>query len=126
AEKMREEAFRTVGRHSASKEEREAAQRRQREAERELELLRNESTRWEESDFYPYRYLAAEGFLPGYNFPRLPVRALVTVNDRSRSVDRPRFLGLTEFGPLNTIYHEGRRHQVTGFVFPPGNPEELL
>ena len=29
----------------------------------------------EESDFYPYRYLASEGFLPGYNFPALPVRA---------------------------------------------------
>ncbi|MBC7152895.1 MAG: DEAD/DEAH box helicase, partial [Rhizobium sp.] len=29
------------------------------------------------SDFYSYRYLATEGFLPGYNFPRLPVYAFV-------------------------------------------------
>ena len=29
------------------------------------------------SDFYTYRYLAAEGFLPGYNFPRLPLMAFV-------------------------------------------------
>ena len=29
------------------------------------------------SDFYSYRYLATEGFLPGYNFPRLPLYAFV-------------------------------------------------
>lgn len=28
----------------------------------------------EEGDFYPYRYLASEELLPGYNFPALPVR----------------------------------------------------
>ena len=26
-----------------------------------------------EGDFYSYRYFASEGFLPGYNFPRLPL-----------------------------------------------------
>src|SRR3546814_6043775 len=29
------------------------------------------------SDFFTYRYLATEGFLPGYNFPRLPLYAYV-------------------------------------------------
>jgi len=29
-----------------------------------------------QSDFYTYRYFASEGFLPGYSFPRLPLRAL--------------------------------------------------
>ena len=29
------------------------------------------------ADFYTYRYLATEGFLPGYNFPRLPLYAYV-------------------------------------------------
>lgn len=29
------------------------------------------------SDFYTYRYLATEGFLPGYNFPRLPLYAFI-------------------------------------------------
>ena len=28
------------------------------------------------ADFNPYRYLASEGFLPGYSFPRLPHRRL--------------------------------------------------
>ena len=29
------------------------------------------------SDFYTYRYLASQGFLPGYNFPRLPLMAWI-------------------------------------------------
>src|SRR5208337_1870534 len=29
------------------------------------------------TDFFSYRYLATEGFLPGYNFPRLPVYAFI-------------------------------------------------
>ena len=30
-----------------------------------------------QSDFYSYRYLASEGFLPGYSFPRLPLAAYI-------------------------------------------------
>ena len=30
-----------------------------------------------QSDFYSYRYFASEGFLPGYNFPRLPLSAFI-------------------------------------------------
>ncbi|MEK8170890.1 hypothetical protein NKH77_19030 [Streptomyces sp. M19] len=29
------------------------------------------------SDFFPYRYFASEGFLPGYSFPRLPLAAYI-------------------------------------------------
>jgi hypothetical protein len=29
------------------------------------------------ADFYSYRYFASEGFLPGYNFPRLPLSAFL-------------------------------------------------
>jgi hypothetical protein len=29
------------------------------------------------SDFETYRYLAEQGFLPGYNFPRLPLMAFI-------------------------------------------------
>ena len=38
-------------------------------------LLGTQSGR--DNDFYIYRYLATEGFLPGYNFPRLPLMAYV-------------------------------------------------
>lgn len=85
----------------------------------EKSLLLNESS-YGDSDFYPYRYMATQGFLPGYNFPRLPVRTLVERRSSTDSdaIDRPRFLGLTEFGPLNTLYHEGRKHQVNEVVLP--------
>src|SRR5690606_396138 len=43
---------------------------------KQIELLRNQNNRefGGESEFYVFRYLASEGFLPGYNFTRLPVR----------------------------------------------------
>jgi hypothetical protein len=102
---------------TGSKTDREAAQRRLQEAGRERTLLLNEGS-FEESDFYPYRYLAAAGFLPGYNFPRLPIRALVRSGNDTHSIDRSRFLGLTEFGPRNVLYHEGRKHRVHSVVVP--------
>ena len=72
------------------------------------------------SDFYTYRYLASAGFLPGYNFPRLPLMAWIpssgrkTQNNEERGamIARPRFLGISEFGPNSLIYHEGRTYQV--------------
>ncbi|MCY4080256.1 MAG: DEAD/DEAH box helicase [Caldilineaceae bacterium] len=68
------------------------------------------------SDFYTYRYLAAEGFLPGYNFPRLPLMAFIPGRRervaRDSFLSRPRFLGLSEFGPQSFIYHEGSAYRV--------------
>ena len=122
---MRDEARKQIDAPQATRQERDEAEQRELEARRQLALLRNDTTRYEESDFYPYRHLATEGFLPGYNFPRLPVRALLSVRDQARSLDRPRFLGLQEFGPHNVIYHEGRRHQVVGVVMPPGGFDEV-
>ncbi|MYD52952.1 MAG: DEAD/DEAH box helicase [Chloroflexi bacterium] len=107
------------------RDQRREAVRRRDEAERELQLLRNEST-YEESDFYSYRYLAGEGFLPGYNFPRLPVRAFVSHRDRTYSISRPRPIGLSEFGPSNTIYYEGQKHRVRGVSIPAGGIEQVL
>jgi hypothetical protein len=99
------------------------ARRREEEALRQLNLLRQISTHKEESDFYPYRYLASEGFLPGYNFPALPVRAWVPRED-GEFVSRPRFLALREFGPNNILYHEGAKWEVVNFQSPPGGLEE--
>ena len=69
------------------------------------------------SDFYTYRYLASQGFLPGYNFPRLPLMAFIPGRPkrkvaRDSFLSRPRFLGLTEFGPQSIIYHEGSTYRV--------------
>ena len=44
------------------------------------------------SDFYTYRYLATEGFLPGYNFPRLPLYAFVPARGEGRLVPAARAL----------------------------------
>jgi hypothetical protein len=38
-------------------------------------MLLERSDQSASSDFYTYRYLATEGSLPGYNFPRLPLYA---------------------------------------------------
>lgn len=105
--------------------ERKAAEQQEREALREIDLLLSRGDD-NESDFYPYRYLANEGFLPGYNFPRLPLRALLSVRDSSQSIDRPRFLGLAEFGPQNVIYHEGRKNRVTACILPAGGLDNRL
>ena len=67
------------------------------------------------SDFYTYRYLAAQGFLPGYNFPRLPLMSFIPGRKRTARdslLSRPRFLGLSEFGPQSIIYHEGSTYRV--------------
>ena len=82
------------------------------------------------SDFNPYRYLASEGFLPGYSFPRLPLAAYVpTTGRRSGEGDylqRPRFLAIREFGPGALIYHEGARYQVTRIQLPPDGAGDVV
>jgi len=64
------------------------------------------------SEFYPYRYLAAEGFLPGYNFTRLPIRTFIPIGDGGEYISRPRFIALREFGPGNIIYHNGGKYRI--------------
>ena len=93
--------------------------RSQDQATRQLDLLRNDmfGSRTELSEFYPYRYLASEGFLPGYNFTRLPLRIFLPTGDSSGEfISRPRSIALREFGPLNIIYHNGRKYRVSQLV----------
>ncbi|MCC5842255.1 MAG: hypothetical protein JJT96_19220, partial [Opitutales bacterium] len=89
-------------------------------AQRQIDLLRNNPGKGrhrELTEFYPYRYFAAEGFLPGYNFYRLPVRNFVqTDNDSGEFISRPRPIALREFGPGNLIYHKGRKYQIAQMV----------
>lgn len=88
-------------------------------ATRQLDLLRNDLSgkSSELSEFYPYRYLASEGFLPGYNFTRLPLRVFLPTSDLSGEfISRPRTIALREFGPQNIIYHNGRKYRVCQLV----------
>lgn len=93
--------------------------RHQDQATRQLDLLRNDLTgrSSELSEFYPYRYLASEGFLPGYNFTRLPLRVFLPTGDsQGEFVSRPRSIALREFGPENIIYHNGRKYQICQLI----------
>ena len=126
AVKQRDESRRVVDNPSANKKDREEAGRSEDEAKRQIDLLLNRSDESAESDFYPYRYLASEGFLPGYNFPRLPIRAVVSVGERHHVIQRSRFLALAEFGPRNVIYHEGRKYRMASCFLPPGGVEGRL
>ena len=78
-------------------------------------LLENQSENKKNStlsEFYTFRYLASEGFLPGYNFTRLPIRVFLGGKDKNESISRARFIGLKEFGPNNLIYHNGGKYKV--------------
>lgn len=107
-----------------TREDQDRARARQDEARRQLNLLRQVDVAREESDFYPYRYLASEGFLPGYNFPALPIRAWVPRGSVGEYIARPRFLAIREFAPQNFLYHEGDQWESVAFQTPPGGLEE--
>ena len=116
ATSMQMERAEKIMRHGAAAEkERNEAKRRHDEAFIQRKLLLDERSSMN-SDFYTYRYLASEGFLAGYNFPRLPLMAYIPARKgsvgRDSFLSRPRFLGLTEFGPQSLIYHEGSTYVV--------------
>ena len=104
-------------------EDQKKAKDKQNEARHQLNLLLQIDVAPEESDFYPYRYLASEGFLPGYNFPALPIRAWVPRGE-GEFISRPRFLAIREFAPNNIVYHEGAKWEVVAFQSPPGGLDE--
>jgi superfamily II DNA/RNA helicase len=98
--------------------ERESAGYRYNSARRQLNALLKSGSSFN-SDFYTYRYLASQGFLPGYNFPRLPLMAWIEPRtngsgkaNEGTMISRPRFLAISEFGPRALIYHEGRMFRV--------------
>lgn len=114
---------------------RKQAERLRREAVGQLDLLR-QTDEIMQSDFYSYRYFASEGFLPGYNFPRLPLAAYIPGrrdrkannrrDDGDEYVQRPRFLAISEFGPGSIIYHEGARYKVAKAILPVSREDGTL
>lgn len=81
-----------------------------------VDLLENDSKSLygQRSEFYIFRYLASEGFIPGYNFTRLPIRTFVgwKYQDQGEYISRPKFVALREFGPNNIIYHDGNKYRI--------------
>ncbi|UAK32349.1 DEAD/DEAH box helicase [Nocardia asteroides] len=114
------DVLKTIGASEADKRQ---ARGRISEARAALDLLRGQVDDIAQGDFYPYRYFASEGFLPGYSFPRLPLAAFIPAERRTRNgqgdyVQRPRFLAISEFGPGAFIYHEGARYEVNRVSLP--------
>lgn len=54
------------------------------------------------------------------------MRALLETESATHIVDRPRFLGLSEFGPRNILYHEGRKYRLIRCVLPMSGIEGRL
>lgn len=121
ARKQADDQNRIILDHSRPQAHHEQAKRLRQEAEAQLKLLTDKQS-VAQSDFYSYRYFASEGFLPGYNFPRLPLSAFIpgrrTAQEAQEFISRPRFLAISEFGPGALIYHEGARYQVTRVMMP--------
>lgn len=122
------EANRRSEMHGLSAVERREAKIQQAQANEQIALLERGAAAGG-SDFSTYRYLATEGFLPGYNFPRLPLYAYVPAlgggGPQAAYLQRARFIAIAEFGPRSLIYHEGRAYRVYKAKLPPGvRPEE--
>lgn len=122
ARQQLEEANRRSEMRGLSAEERRRIKQAQAQAHDQITLL-EQGRASNSSDFYSYRYLATEGFLPGYNFPRLPlyayVPAMTSPTGRGAYLQRARFLAISEFGPRSLIYHEGRAYRVVKAKLPP-------
>jgi superfamily II DNA or RNA helicase/very-short-patch-repair endonuclease len=74
--------------------------------EKKLEDMRNG-----EADWYVYRYLGGEGFLPGYAFP--PEATHLSFDMREDEMARSPAIALSEYAPGNFIYYRGERFEVT-------------
>ncbi|NBO30979.1 MAG: DEAD/DEAH box helicase [Cyanobacteria bacterium WB6_1B_304] len=105
--------------------DRKNAERMRDEAQRQIDLLiggtlspsrKNTS----QLEFYPYRYFASEGFLPGYNFPRIPVRAFIKAGNQGEFISRAKAVAIREFAPRNIIYYEGSKFQIKRTRIPVG------
>ena len=70
-----------------------------------------EDMRAGEKDWYVYRYLGCEGFLPNYAFPRHAT--VVSFHDTEDELARDPAIALNEYAPGNFIYYRGDRYEVT-------------
>lgn len=103
------------GRYTKNSPEMRSAFRMQGQAIRQRDLLKN-TVKGQLSEFYPYRYLASEGFLPGYNFTRLPLRTYIPIGNSGEYLSRPRTIAIREFGPNNVIYYNGSKFRIDQLV----------
>jgi ATP-dependent helicase YprA (DUF1998 family) len=61
-------------------------------------------------DFYTYRYLGGQGFLPNYAFPRQAVT--LSFREMEDELSRDPVIALSEYAPGNFVYYRGNRYEV--------------
>lgn len=116
---QRDAARKIIDQIGVSPDDRRKAEADHKEAVAQIDLLTSQvQGNKADMEFYPYRYLAEEGFLPGFNFPRIPVRACLKSRDQSEFIARGRAVAITEFAPDNIIYYEGNRYKVARIRLP--------
>ena len=98
----REELNRLLGREGVDR----AMDRRRVVIEGKLQAMREG-----QGDWYIYRYLGGEGFLPGYAFP--PQATMLSFDDEEEELARDPAIALTEYAPGNFVYYRGQRYEVT-------------
>ena len=112
------QATKDLSNHALSERERMGADQRLKAARMQQQLLLADKSGNHNNDFSTYRYLASQCFMPGYNFPRLPLMAYLPGTREQvgggKYLTRPRFVGISEFGPHSLIYHEGNTYKVKG------------
>jgi len=70
-----------------------------------------EKMREGEGDWYTYRYLGSQGFLPGYAFP--PKSIYLSFYDSEDEISRDPTIALSEYAPGNYIYYRGNTYKVS-------------
>lgn len=109
---------------AVSREEKRQNARLRAQIESQIASLENNGGGGSFTEFYSYRYLAAEGFLPGYNFTSLPVRAILAKRKESVYLSRPRKIAIKEFGPNNYVYYNGQRYRMVKMQIDPVDLKE--
>lgn len=63
-----------------------------------------------EGDWYTYRYLGSQGFLPAYAFPQKAVT--LSFYEHEDEIERDPSIALSEYAPGNYIYYRGDSYKV--------------
>ncbi|HOD55656.1 MAG TPA: DUF1998 domain-containing protein, partial [Candidatus Cloacimonadota bacterium] len=73
-----------------------------------MEKMKNGSN----GDFYVFKYLGEEGFLPGYAFPTDTIRLYYWSDSEEKQIARNPLQALREFAPGNFFYISGKTYKV--------------
>ncbi len=61
-------------------------------------------------DWYTYRYLGSQGFLPGYAFP--PRAIQLSFYENENIISREPSIALSEYAPGNFVYYQGNSYKI--------------